>query len=318
MSLARYALMRAALVVPLLAAASLLSFVLIQMSPGDPAEVALRLNDITPTPDVLAETRAQLGLDDPFWQRYLTWLWAVLQGDLGTSFVTGRPVLEDMAQALPATLALALCAFALLLVTALPAALLAAFRAGRWPDVLVRGLAFLGSALPPFWAGLLLIWLFAVHWNLLPMGGMEEPASVFLPACTLALPYVATYVRLLRAGLLQVREEHFVLYARALGRSRTGLLCSMLRNALQPTLAGLGMSLPRMMAGSFVVECLFAWPGLGRLCVTAIFSRDFPVIQACVLFLAVLFILCNLAADLLAALLDPRILKSSGNERRMA
>ena len=164
--------------------------------------------------------------------------------------------------------------------------------------------ALLGlNLLPP----VLLIWLFSVHLDWLPTGGLEGPSSLVLPAVTLALPYLAAYARLLRNSMVQTAQEDFVLYARACGRSRGAILRMVLRNSLQASLTALGMSLPKLVAGSFVVECIFAWPGLGRLCVTAIFNRDLPVIQAYVLLMAVLFVAGNLCMDICAGLLDPRL-----------
>ena len=317
--------------VPLLLGISFLSFVLIQLSPGDPAEVAIRVNDMTPTPELLAEVRTQLGLDRPFPERYLRWLADVLRGDLGMSYVNGRPVAGELARALPPTLMLAGTAAAIMLVCSLAVALVCVRHEGRVVDRLLRALLFLGTSVPAFWAGLLLIWLFSVHLDWLPTGGLEGPSSLVLPAVTLALPYLAAYARLLRNSMVQTKQqnfvlyakacgrsreemdaelrpqEDFVLYARACGRSRGAILRMVLRNSLQASLTALGMSLPKLVAGSFVVECIFAWPGLGRLCVTAIFNRDLPVIQAYVLLMAVLFVAGNLCMDICAGMLDPRL-----------
>ncbi len=293
--------------VPLLLAISFLAFCLTAASPSDPAEVALRVNDITPTPEVIEKTRQELGLDRPFFERYLAWLGKALQGDLGTSFVTHRPVARELARALPSTLALACVATLVVLGVGIPCAIVCFVREGRLADILVRALIFLGAATPTFWAGLLFIWLFAVHLNLLPTGGLEGASSFILPACTLALPSLATYTRLLRAGMLATGQQDFVLYARAQGRSPLAILLQIVRNSLQSTLAALGMTLPKLLAGTFVVECIFAWPGLGRLCVTAIFNRDLPVIQAYVVLMGLFFVLFNLFMEVAGALVDPRL-----------
>ena len=170
--------------VPLLLGISFLSFVLVQLSPGDPAEVAIRVNDMTPTPELLAEVRAQLGLDRPFPERYLRWLAGVLRGDWGTSYVTGRPVAGELARALPPTLMLAGTAAIIMLACSLAVALVCVRHEGRAVDRLLRGLLFLGTSVPAFWAGLLLIWLFSVHLDWLPTGGLEGPSSLVLPAVT--------------------------------------------------------------------------------------------------------------------------------------
>lgn len=293
--------------VPLLAAVSVLSFAIIQLSPSDPAEVALRVNDITPTPEAVAEMRERLGLDRPPWERYWSWLANVLRGDLGASYVNGKPVVEELRQALPPSAMLAATATAVMLAGGLSTALLGAFRPGSPGDRIARLLLFLASAMPSFWLGLLLIWGLSVTLDLFPVGGMNGPASLVLPALTLALPHMSAYARLLRAAMLRTRQENFVLYDMGRGLPARLVMGHIFRNSLQTCLTALGMSLPRLMAGAFVVETVFAWPGLGRLCVTAVFNRDFPIIQAYVLLMAGMFVICNLCVDVCAALLDPRL-----------
>ncbi len=307
MNIGSYIVRRLLGLLPLLLAISFFSFVIIQLSPSDPAEVAIRVNALTPTPELIAEVREEMGLDKPFLERYLTWLNNAVHGDLGKRYVDGKPVAGEMLKALPPTLMLAAASAALMLACSIAAAFVGVLFEGRWPDLLLRGLIFLGTSVPAFWAGLLLIWLFAVHLDLLPTGGLSGPSSLVLPAVTLALPYISAYARLLRNSMVQTKQQNFVLYAKACGRSRGAVLRHIFRNSLQSSLTGLGMSLPKLVAGTFVVECIFAWPGLGRLCVTAIFNRDFPVIQAYVLLMAVLFVLCNLCMDICSALVDPRL-----------
>ncbi len=307
MNIGSYIVRRLLGLLPLLLAISFFSFVIIQLSPSDPAEVAIRVNALTPTPELIAEVREEMGLDKPFLERYLTWLNNAVHGDLGKRYVDGKSVAGEMLKALPPTLMLAATSAALMLACSIAAAFVGVLFEGRWPDLLLRGLIFLGTSVPAFWAGLLLIWLFAVHLDLLPTGGLSGPSSLVLPAVTLALPYISAYARLLRNSMVQTKQQNFVLYAKACGRSRGAVLRHIFRNSLQSSLTGLGMSLPKLVAGTFVVECIFAWPGLGRLCVTAIFNRDFPVIQAYVLLMAVLFVLCNLCMDICSALVDPRL-----------
>ncbi len=307
MNIGSYIVRRFLGLLPLLLAISFFSFVIIQLSPSDPAEVAIRVNALTPTPELIAEVREEMGLDKPFLERYLTWLNNAVHGDLGKRYVDGKSVAGEMLKALPPTLMLAATSAALMLACSIAAAFVGVLFEGRWPDLLLRGLIFLGTSVPAFWAGLLLIWLFAVHLDLLPTGGLSGPSSLVLPAVTLALPYISAYARLLRNSMVQTKQQNFVLYAKACGRSRGAVLRHIFRNSLQSSLTGLGMSLPKLVAGTFVVECIFAWPGLGRLCVTAIFNRDFPVIQAYVLLMAVLFVLCNLCMDICSALVYPRL-----------
>lgn len=307
MNIGGYILRRLLGLFPLLLAISFFAFVLIQLSPSDPAEVCIRVNAMTPTPELIEEMREEMGLNKPFLERYLDWVGHALQGDFGKRYVDGKPVAGEMARALPPTLALAGAAACLMLAVSIACALAGVLFEGRWPDLVLRGFVFLLTSVPAFWAGLLFIWLFAVHLDLLPTGGLEGPGSLVLPAATLSLPYIAAYSRLLRASMVQAREQNFTLYMKACGRSGGAVMRHVFRNSLQSSLTALGMSLPKLVAGTFVVECIFAWPGLGRLCVTAIFNRDYPVIQAYVLLMAVLFVVCNLLMDVFSALVDPRL-----------
>ena len=281
--------------IPILIGISFLSFVLINLSPSDPAEVAVRVNEVTPTEEVLAETRAKLGLDKPFLTRYVAWLNNSLHGDFGNRYVDDKPVLGEIQKALPATLVLAGAALCLTLVCSLSAGIVCALYEGTFLDRLIRGGVFLGTAMPSFWAGLLLMWLFAVKLDLVPTSGMDGPSSVLLPAVTLSLAYIATYTRLIRANMIQNKQENYILYARVRGLPERSIIRHMFKNSL--------------IAGTFVVESIFAWPGIGRLCVAAIFNRDFPVIQAYVLIMAVLFVVGNVLVDILSAAVDPRLRK---------
>lgn len=304
----RYILTRTLLMAPLLLLISLVAFLLVQLSPSDPAEVALRVNMVVPTPEAIAALRHELGLDAPLWQQYLSWLSRSLRFDWGTSFVTRAPVSHELAQALPATLWLAATALAMILALSLAIALLCVACAGRWPDNALRGVLFFLTAMPNYWVGLLLIWLVAVRWRWLPVGGIEAPGAVILPALTLALGYIGTYVRLLRANMLAHLHQPYVDYARARGLTPRRILWRhVLVNALYSPLVALGMSIPKLFAGTLIIENIFAWPGLGRLCVSAIFQRDYPMIQAYVLLMAVLFVVGNFAIDILLMWLDPRL-----------
>lgn len=298
---------RLIVLVPVLAAISLISFVVVSFSPSDPAEVAIRVNAMVPTPELIAATRAEMGLDDPFLVRWFDWITAALAGDLGRSWVSGRPVAGEFAEALPATLLLAAVALAIIVVVALACGIVCARTEGSRTDRLIRGVIFVLSAMPDYWAGLLLMWLFAVALGWLPTSGMTGPASVVLPATTLALAYIGTYVRLIRSEMLAANHAPWVLFARGRGLPQARITAHMLVNSLKGSATALAMSIPKLMAGAFVVESIFAWPGIGRLCVSAVFNRDFPVIQAYVLILAVLFVLSNLAGDVFTAWLDPRL-----------
>jgi nickel transport system permease protein len=302
-----YLLRRALGIIPILIGISFLAFLLISLSPSDPAEVALRVNEITPTPEVVAAMRTELGLDKPFFIRYADWLSASLRGDFGNSFVNKKPVLAEISQALPATLLLSAATLIITVVVSVTAGVLCAIYEGGIFDRITRGVVFFCTAMPSFWIGLLLIWLFAVKLDLFPTSGMTDPSSIVLPAVTMSLIYIAIYIRLIRNTMIQNKQENYVLYARARGLSSRVINKHILKNSLQSSLTAFGMFIPKLIAGTVIIENIFAWPGIGRLCVSAIFNRDYPVIQAYVLLMAILFVVCNFLVDIFSGLLDPRI-----------
>lgn len=299
---------------------SLAVFSLAALSPSDPAEVAIRLNAMVPTPELVAEMRSELGLDRPFFVRYADWLTGILRGDFGKSFVTGLPVAEEIARVFWPTVRLALAALFITLATAVPAGILCAKYEGRLPDRLMRGAIFLSSSMPAFWAGLLFIWLFSLELGWVPTSGMREPSAIVLPALTLSLAYSGTYVRLIRSAMVRTADEDWVVFARSRGLSEGRITLRILVNSLASSITALGISIPKLMAGAFVVENIFARPGLGRLCVTAIFNRDLPVVEAYVLVMAALFAGFGLLADVAEAMLDPsrRIAAFPAKEREGA
>ena len=304
-----YILKRLATVIPILIGISFLSFALISLSPSNPAEVALRVNEIVPTEEAVRAMEEQLGTNKPYIERYVTWLTDSLQGDFGNSYVNNKPVATLIGQAIPNTIKLAFVALLITIVFSVLVGILCAVYEGSFGDKLARALVFVGTAMPSFWVGLLLIWIFSVKLNLFPTSGMERPSSIVLPAITLALSYISTYVRLIRNNMVQNKHENYVYYARIRGLKETTIIKHIFKNSLQSSLTALGMSIPKLIAGTVVVENIFAWPGVGRVCVDAIFNRDFPVIQAYILLMAVMFVVCNLLVDVASASIDPRMRK---------
>lgn len=293
--------------IPTLIGISLLAFLLINLVPVDPAEVALRVNEVIPTAEAVAEMRVQLGLDLPLWQRYINWLVGIFQLDFGRSFINDRQVLDEILRCLPATVMLSGAALAITLVVSIPLGILTAVYQNSFFDRAVRLFIFIGTAMPSYWLGLLLIWLFAIELNLLPTSGNETFTHLILPSITLSLVYVSTYIRLLRNNMLENMQEYYVYYARARGLSEKAIIGRyVLRNSLQTCITALGMSIPQLLAGTVIIENIFAWPGIGRLCISAIFNRDYPVIQAYILMMAVLFVFCNLFVDIIQHRMDPR------------
>lgn len=304
-----YILKRLATVIPILIGISFLSFALISLSPSNPAEVALRVNEIVPTEEAVRAMEEQLGTNKPYIERYVTWLTDSLQGDFGNSYVNNKSVATLIGQAIPNTIKLALVALLITIVFSVLVGILCAVYEGSFGDKLARALVFVGTAMPSFWVGLLLIWIFSVKLNLFPTSGMERPSSIVLPAITLALSYISTYVRLIRNNMVQNKHENYVYYARIRGLKETTIIKHIFKNSLQSSLTALGMSIPKLIAGTVIVENIFAWPGVGRVCVDAIFNRDFPVIQAYILLMAVLFVICNLLVDIFSVAIDPRMRK---------
>lgn len=276
---------------------------------GDPAALLL---PVGAGPEALAQLRAELGLDQPLGVQYLRYLFTSLRGDFGLSFHQGQPAMGIVLERLPATFALAAAALGIGLVFGVAMGLAGALSANRTVRTAVAGVTALGQALPAFWLALMLIMVFAVQLRWLPTGGAAGPLSLVLPAFTLAAPIAASIARLLRASLLETLEEDFVRTAHAKGLpSRTVFLRHVLPNSFAPVLSLSGLIAGELLGGSVIVETVFAWPGLGRLLIQSIAARDFPVIQAATLLIAVMYVAANLLVDLLQTRLDPRLRKAT-------
>ena len=300
-----YAVTRLALTALLLLGESLAVFLIGAFTPGDP--VLIMLGEPAP-PGEAERLRARLGLDLPWHLQYFHFLAGALRGDLGLSYRTRLPVSDEVIGRLPATLELTAAAMLVALAVGLTLGILAALRHGRAADRAAMLLAVLGSSVPVFWSGMLLILLFAVTLGWLPVSGRGSPGQLVLPALALGLGAAALIGRLTRSSLLEALAQDYVRTARAKGLSeRTVVLRHALRNALIPVAAAIGLQLSGLLSGAVLTETVFAWPGLGRLTVQAIEARDFPTIRGVVLLAAVLLTLVNLALDLLFAHLDPRI-----------
>lgn len=292
---------------------SLVTFVVVQVIPGDPAQLILGTEA---PPGALADLRAQLGLDRPLPLQYLSWLGGVLRGDLGVSLRHGRPVATLIAERLPVTLSLAILSLILAVFLAVPLGVLAAVRQHSALDYGVLVFAQAGLALPSFWIGILLILFFALSLRWLPSGGYvpwgENPLqtlrSLAMPVLALGLPVAGVLARLVRASMLEELGRDHIRTARAKGLSETQVIVRhVLRNALIPTVTLLGLQLGFLLGGSIIVEQVFALPGLGRLVLFAINNRDLPLIQGLVLFIAVLVVGINFLVDMAYTWLDPRI-----------
>jgi ABC-type dipeptide/oligopeptide/nickel transport system permease component len=287
---------------------SVVTFALMGLAPGDPAEALLRSQGGEPLPEAVQALRSELRLDAPAPVRYVRWLGRVLQGDLGTSYRSRSPVAQELASRFPATLQLAVAAMLVALAIALPAGVLSAMRPNSRLDLVARLLALAGNAMPSFWLALLLIMLFAVTLRWLPAVGGGTPAHLVLPALALGLGVAARLTRLLRASLLEVLRADYMRTAYAKGlHERTAVTRHALKNALLPVVTVIGTSFGDLLSGAAIVETIFAWPGIGRYAITAIFLRDYQVIQGCVLYMATAFVLLNFLVDVCYRWLDPRL-----------
>lgn len=303
-----YFLRRVAALFPVMLGVSIVTFLLVELAPGDPAEIILMKRDIDLTPEALAVARRQMGLEGPVYLRYLTWLGRVISGDLGVSYTSGEPVLKEIISRLPATLELAAGGLVAMILIALPLGIAAALFNKTIVDHLSRLIALLGASLPSFYLGLLLISYLAVRWEWLPVMGTGSWRHLLLPSLTLGFGLAATYARLLRAGLLEVLQLDYVRAARARGLKEAAVVGRhALRNALIPLVTVFGLSVGSLLGGTMVVEQVFAWPGVGRLAVQAIFNRDITILQGYALLMAVIYVLINLAVDLSYRYLDPRV-----------
>ena len=299
----------------LLVLVSCVSYAIMNIAPGGP--LAVYLHNPQVTPDRIVLLQHQLGLDRPWYARYLTWLGAIARGEWGDSYYTGRPVLAMIGERLPATLLLMASAFALALGLSFPLGIFAATHKYTWGDNLLSFASFFAWAMPTFWFGLMLQLVLAVHLRLLPVAGMHEIGNsgaadllrhLVMPAVVLGLGAIASWSRYLRSSVLEVLSREYVRTARAKGLPRARVLSRhIVRNSLIPIVTLIALELPALFGGAVITESIFGWPGMGRLFLEALNNRDYPVQMAGLILSAAQLVVANLLADLTYAVLDPRI-----------
>ncbi len=304
-----YLLRRLLALVPTWLGISFVAFGLAVVSPGDPAELILNARqDQPPTPQQLAEFRATNGLDDPFPVQYVNFVLGLLRGDLGTSFRTGQPVLDELLDRFPSTLQITVPAFALAVLLAVSLGVLSALRRNSLADHGTRIAALVSDSMPSFVLAYLLIIVFSVQLGWLPVAGKDGWEYAVLPVLTLALATTASLMRLTRSSLLEVLGLDYVRTARAMGlNGRTIVFRHALKNALIPVVTVAALVFAGFVTGTVIVETVFAWPGVGKFIVDSIFARDYAVIQGFVVFAGTVFVVVNLLVDLLYLRLDPRV-----------
>jgi peptide/nickel transport system permease protein len=301
----RYVARRLLLLVPTVLGVATLVFFFLHMLPGDPVEVMLGETAAQADKEAL---RNALGLNEPLPAQYAHFLTGLARGDVGQSFFYRKPVAAVLLERAPATVELALAAMTLALLIAIPIGVIAAVRQyGAFDNVAMLG-AMIGVSMPNFWLGPLLIWLFALKLDWFPVAGREGLASLVLPALTLGLGMAAILSRMTRASVLETLSEDFVRTARAKGLpERVVLFKHVLRHALIPVTTLVGLQFGALLSGAVITERVFAWPGLGTLFIEGLLSRDYPIVQGCVLYISFAYVVINLAVDLLYAAIDPRI-----------
>ncbi|CEO27919.1 nickel ABC transporter permease [Paraclostridium sordellii] len=304
----KYVLKRLITLVPILIGISVVAFLLVRIMPGDAATAYLSNANIPVTEKNIQIAIKNLGLDKPIIVQYFDWIKNVLQFDLGTSYISKNLVSEELLSGLKYTMLLAATSLLWIFVISIPLGMYSAIHPGKKVDNLSRIFAFIGSSMPTFWLGFLLVQFFSIKLGILPVAGAEKLSNIILPSITLAFGYIPTYSRILRNSLLENMKSPSVTYARARGISEKKILFNnVLRNSLIPIITSLGMNFGGMLSGSVIVENVFSWPGLGRVIVGSISQRDYPMIQGYIILMAVIFILSNLLADLACASIDSRI-----------
>ena len=301
----RFLAVRLALLVPTLIGVLLVTFLLLYVAPGDPVQAMVGERADAAT---IARLRAELHLDDPLPTQFVRYAGGVLQGNLGRSYITQRPIVRDLIERFPATLRLAGAAMLFATLVGVSMGVYGAWRPGSWADRATALVAYAGVSFPVYWVGLLLILVFAVHLRWFPPSGSGGFSYLVLPAITLGMRSIAFLSRMTRAAMQEVLRSDFVRTARAKGvGERRVVLRHALRNALLPVVTVLGLDFGSYLTGSILTETIFSWPGVGRYVLTAIEKRDLPAVQGSILFLSLVFVVVNLITDLVYAKVDPRV-----------
>lgn len=304
----RYILRKTIYLCSVMIGVSMLIFLVSQWIPGDAAEMILAQSGMDSTPDEILRIQEELGINRPLTQRYLTWMTGVIKGDFGLSYRSGRPVYEELKSRLPWTILLATVSLFLTILIAFPIGIISAIYEGKAMDYFTRFLSISFASVPSFLLGTYILYFFAVRGEYFNITGNSSARDVVLPSLTLALGMVPQYIRLLRTLILEALEEDYVDVARSRGlKESTILLSHALKRTLIPILTHLGISFGHLLGGTVIVENIFAWPGIGQFLILSIYSRDYPVIQAYVLWMALIFVIINAGVDYSCEQLNPQI-----------
>jgi len=301
----KYILKRLVQVIPTIFGIITLIFFSIHLIPGDPVDIMLGENAL---PIAKMELKKNLNLDKPIIEQYLIYLKNIIFLNAGNSIFSHQPVFKEILARFPATLQLTILSIIIAIIIALPLGIISAVKKDSFIDFFSRILSLSGISIPNFWLGPMLIILFSIWLNLLPVSGKDNFLSYILPALTLGSHLAAVLTRMIRTSMLDVLKEHYILTARAKGLNKFVILFKhTFKNALIPVITIIGLQFGSLLSGSIIVESVFAWPGIGKLLITAISTRDYPLVQSCVLFISVLFVFVNLITDICYSFVDPRI-----------
>lgn len=301
----KYIIKRLLLLIPILIGITLIVQILISLTPGDPAKMMLGARA---TPENVEALREEMGLNDPFWVRYGRYMWNLLHGDLGTSYSTKRPVIDEMLQRFPYTLKLVCISMLITIVLGIPLGVFAATNQNTWKDNLAMFISLFFVSMPAFWFALMLVRVFAVEHRWLPQSGITTWTGWILPSLTLALSLMSSVARQTRSSMLEVIRQDYIITARAKGLSeRRVIYRHALKNALVPVIMVIGSMFGTLLGGALISEVIFSVPGMGSYTMAALNNRDYPVIQSSVLILSALFSIVILIVDVIFALVDPRI-----------
>lgn len=312
----RYTGKRLLSLIPILLGITFITYALMFISPGDPVEMMLTAQGVPVSEEMVESMRADLGLDRPFLVQYFSWLFNFFTGDMGVSYISDRPVSDILLTALPKTLTLTLTSILLTIVLAIPLGILTAVRQNRFTDYLIRFLSFIGNSIPNFLLSMVLIYVFCVKLHVLPILANGSFSGLILPTVALATAMTGKYIRQVRAAVLEELSKDYVKGAVARGiKAKVILYKDVLKNAMTTIVTLLSLSIGSLLGGTAAVEMIFVWQGMGLVMIDSITTRDYPVIQAFVVWMAIIFVLVNLITDIVYYCIDPRMRQSLGGEK---
>ena len=310
----KYIIKRLIYIIPVLLGITFFTFSLTYLSPGDPAELMLSATGITPSQELIQQVREELGLNKPFLIQYMDWLIKILKGDFGISYKYSIPVLDLILRALPATFKLAGMTILLTMIIALPLGIISALHKNKLVDNIIRVVSFVGVSLPAPWIAIILMYIFALKLKLLPVIGSLSWTSIILPSASMTMLQASRYIRQIRVYVLEEISQDYVIGAKARGIStRAVLLRHVLKSILVPIITQVGLSFGVLLGGAVIIESIFSWPGVGKLAIEAIFTRDYPLIQGYVVWMTVIYMLINMMVDISYYILDPRMRLEKGD-----